>query len=45
MPQKIATLDVSPAKELLGIKEFKGWKATLLETVDALVEKEKEWAV
>ncbi|KAL8286583.1 hypothetical protein RQP46_004600 [Phenoliferia psychrophenolica] len=39
----IATLDVTPAKELLGFKEFKGWKETLLETVDALVAKEKEW--
>ncbi|KAK4704117.1 hypothetical protein P7C70_g2091, partial [Phenoliferia sp. Uapishka_3] len=42
-PQKIATLDVSPAKELLGMSEFKGWKETLLETIDALVDKEKEW--
>ncbi|KAI5481793.1 NAD-dependent epimerase/dehydratase [Pseudohyphozyma bogoriensis] len=43
-PRKtIATLDTTPAKEVLGLKEFVKWKAILLETLDALVEKEKQW--
>ncbi|KAM0754517.1 NAD(P)-binding protein [Meredithblackwellia eburnea MCA 4105] len=41
--QQIAILDVTPAKKLLGMT-FKEWKPTLLETIDALVEREKEWA-
>ncbi|GJN91552.1 hypothetical protein Rhopal_004575-T1 [Rhodotorula paludigena] len=40
----LAVLDTSPAKEVLGFKEFKGWQETVLETVDALVEIEKSFA-
>ncbi|GAA5826885.1 hypothetical protein JCM11251_002142 [Rhodosporidiobolus azoricus] len=39
----IAKLDISPAKEVLGMTQLKGWKETLEETVDALVEIEKQF--
>ncbi|GAA6036663.1 hypothetical protein JCM8097_001284 [Rhodosporidiobolus ruineniae] len=39
----IAKLDTSAVYEVLGIKELKGWQQTLEETVDALVEIEKQF--
>ncbi|GAA5972382.1 hypothetical protein JCM11641_002432 [Rhodosporidiobolus odoratus] len=39
----ICVLDTIPAKKVLGFNEFKGWKETLEETVDALVEIEKQF--
>ncbi|SCV68368.1 BQ2448_489 [Microbotryum intermedium] len=39
----LAKLDCSPAKELLGIDRFKTWQETLEETIDRLVELEKQW--
>ncbi|GAA5980744.1 hypothetical protein JCM10908_001761 [Rhodotorula pacifica] len=40
----LAKLDCTPAREVLGMRELKGWKETLEETVDALVEIEKRFA-
>ncbi|KPV78383.1 uncharacterized protein RHOBADRAFT_50856 [Rhodotorula graminis WP1] len=40
----IATLDTSLAKANLGFDSFIGWEETLLSTVDALVEIEKQFA-
>ncbi|BGP04584.1 hypothetical protein JCM10049v2_000386 [Rhodotorula toruloides] len=39
----LARLDCTPAKEVLGFEGFRGWKETLEETVDALVEIEKRF--
>ncbi|BGP12698.1 hypothetical protein JCM10213_008836 [Rhodosporidiobolus nylandii] len=39
----ICVLDTTPAREILGFTAFKGWKQTLEETVDALVEIEKRF--
>ncbi|GAA5918107.1 hypothetical protein JCM6882_006347 [Rhodosporidiobolus microsporus] len=39
----IAKLDISPAEDVLGMTQLKGWKTTLEETVDALVEIEKQF--
>ncbi|KAK4332194.1 Epimerase domain-containing protein [Rhodotorula toruloides] len=39
----LARLDCTPAKEVLGLEGFRGWKETLEETVDALVEIEKRF--
>ncbi|GAA5865444.1 hypothetical protein JCM8547_001246 [Rhodosporidiobolus lusitaniae] len=39
----IAKLDITPAREVLGLKALKGWKETLEETIDALVEIEKQF--
>ncbi|SCZ90250.1 BZ3500_MvSof-1268-A1-R1_Chr1-3g01869 [Microbotryum saponariae] len=39
----LAKLDCTPAKELLGIERFKTWQETLEETIDRLVEMEKQW--
>ena len=33
----IARLDCTPANEVLGITEFKGWKEVLEATIDSLV--------
>lgn len=33
----IAKLDCTPAKEVLGLTEFKGWKEVLEATIDSLV--------
>ncbi|BGP52862.1 hypothetical protein JCM8202_003944 [Rhodotorula sphaerocarpa] len=40
----LARLDCTPAREVLGLKDLKGWKETLEETVDALVEIEKRFS-
>lgn len=40
----LAKLECTPAKEVLGITETIGWKQTLEETIDALVEIEKRFA-
>ncbi|GAA6061685.1 hypothetical protein JCM10212_005977 [Sporobolomyces blumeae] len=37
----IARLDCTPAREILGIDEFRNWKDTLERTIDRLVEVEK----
>ncbi|GAA5986673.1 hypothetical protein JCM5350_001447 [Sporobolomyces pararoseus] len=39
----IARLDCTPAKEILGLGEFKSWKQVLEETVDRLLEVEKQF--
>lgn len=40
----IAHLDTTPAQKDLGIEHFRKWKPTLEETIDSLVQREKEWA-
>ncbi|RPD52972.1 NAD-P-binding protein [Lentinus tigrinus ALCF2SS1-7] len=43
LPGPLSTIDTTRAKEVLGLKAYKGAKDTLLETVDALLEVEKTW--
>ncbi len=43
LPGKLSTVDTTRAREVLGLKEYKGAEETLLETVDALLEIEKAW--
>ncbi|GAA6025771.1 hypothetical protein JCM11491_001985 [Sporobolomyces phaffii] len=40
----IARLDCSPAREVLGIEAFKGWKETLDDTVERLLNLEREFS-
>ncbi|POY71341.1 hypothetical protein BMF94_5653 [Rhodotorula taiwanensis] len=40
----LAKLDCTPAREVLGMKDLAGWKETLEESIDALVEIEKRFA-
>lgn len=39
----ICTLDITPAKEILGLTQLKDWKTTLEETIDSLIEIEKQF--
>jgi len=43
-PAEIATLSTRVAAEKLGMKEFIGWKQSLNDTVDSLLDLEKKWA-
>lgn len=40
----IASTDVSRARDVLGLKEYVGWKKTVEDTVDTLLAVEKSWA-
>lgn len=39
----MATMDCTPAREILGMPEFKTWPEVLERTIDSLVEVEKSW--
>ncbi|ORY73425.1 hypothetical protein BCR35DRAFT_333689 [Leucosporidium creatinivorum] len=40
----MATMDCTPAREILGLPEFKTWPEVLERTIDSLVEVEKSWS-
>ncbi|KZP19343.1 NAD(P)-binding protein [Athelia psychrophila] len=42
-PSTMATVSTRAAAEKLGLKEFIGWKQSLSDTVDSLLELEKKW--
>ncbi|KZP19338.1 NAD(P)-binding protein [Athelia psychrophila] len=42
-PNTMATVSTRVAAEKLGLKEFIGWKQSLSDTVDSLLELEKKW--
>ncbi|KAI0642300.1 hypothetical protein C8Q79DRAFT_929284 [Trametes meyenii] len=43
LPGPLSRVDVTRAKEVLGMREYTDWEVTLLETVDVLLEIEKAW--
>ncbi|TFY57329.1 hypothetical protein EVJ58_g7085 [Rhodofomes roseus] len=43
LPGPLSTVDTTRAKEVLGMREYRGAKDTLLETIDVLLEVEKTW--
>lgn len=43
LPGPLSTIDTTRARDVLGLKEYKGANETLLETVDALLVVEKTW--
>ena len=42
--QTVATVDVSRARELLGLDEYTDWRKTVEDTADSLIALEKRWA-
>lgn len=42
-PGPLSTIDTSSAEKYLGVSNWIGWKETVDETVDALLEAEKSW--
>ncbi|KAF7975471.1 hypothetical protein HWV62_9501 [Athelia sp. TMB] len=44
-PGPAARISTRVAREKLGLKEFIGWKTSLSDTVDSILELEKKWAV
>lgn len=40
--QPCASLDTSSARQILGIKRYRGWRETVLETIDSLIRMEQQ---
>lgn len=41
----VATLDTRKAKDILGLSSFIGWRESVVDAVDSILEREVTWSV